>query len=321
VFVRANQKVRMPLKLVFMGTPDFSVAVLDAVVAAGHDVVAVYSQPPRPAGRGMAEAKSPVHRRAEALGIDVRTPANFKSEDDRAEFAGLHADAAVVVAYGLLLPKAVLDATRLGCLNVHASKLPRWRGAAPIQRAIMAGDAVTAVNIMRMEQGLDTGPVCLGRDVAIRPDMTAEDLHDALSALGAELMVEALQKLEAGTLRCVPQPTEGATYAAKIDKSESQIDFSRPAQEVADHIRGLSPFPGAWFSIELGGKAERIKVLAATVTKGSGEPGTLIDDRLTIACGVGAIRIETLQRAGKKPVAAADFLRGTRLSAGARICR
>lgn len=311
----------MPLKIVFMGTPDFSVPVLDAVVAAGHEVVAVYSQPPRPAGRGMAEAKSPVHRRAEALGIPVRTPVNFKGEEDRVAFAALHADAAVVVAYGLLLPKAILDATRLGCFNVHASKLPRWRGAAPIQRAIMAGDAVTAVNIMRMEQGLDTGPVCLGRDVSIPKDMTAGALHDVLSKLGAELMVEALSKLEAGTLHCVPQPSEGATYAAKIDKGEARIDFSRSAKDVADQIRGLSPFPGAWFEMSLGGKPERIKILLAAAVDSEGAPGTVIDDQLTIACGSGAIRIEKLQRAGKQPMAAADFLRGTRVAAGTKLSR
>jgi methionyl-tRNA formyltransferase len=311
----------MALRIVFMGTPDFSVSVLDAVVAAGYEVVAVYSQPPRPAGRGMAEVKSPVHRHAGALGIPVHTPVNFKSEGDRAVFVALNADAAVVVAYGLLLPKAILDVPRLGCFNVHASKLPRWRGAAPIQRAIMAGDTVTAVNIMRMEQGLDTGPVCLGRDVSIPPDMTAGELHDELSKLGAGLMVEALAGLEAGTLQCSPQPGEGATYAAKIDKGETRIDFNLPAKEVADHIRGLSPFPGAWFEIELGGKAERIKVLAAKPVDGAGEPGTLIDDQLGIACSDGAIRVEKLQRAGKQPMAALDFLRGTRLAAGARLGR
>ncbi len=309
----------MPLKIVFMGTPDFSVPVLDAVVAAGHNVVAVYCQPPRRAGRGMADVKTPVHRRAEALGIDVRTPVNFKSEADREAFAALKADAAVVVAYGLLLPKAVLDATRLGCFNAHASKLPRWRGAAPIQRAIMAGDAVTAVNIMRMEQGLDTGPVCLGRDVPIPPEMTAGELYDALSTLGAELMVEALAKLEAGGLHCVPQPSDGATYAAKIDKGETRIDFSRPAKDVVDHIRGLSPIPGAWFEIELSGKRERIRVLSAKEAEGDAPPGTITDDNLTIACGVGAIRIEKLQRAGKQPMAAVDFLRGARLPVGTRL--
>lgn len=309
----------MPLDIVFMGTPDFSVPVLDALVAAGHRVVAVYSQPPRPAGRGLAELKSPVHHRAEALGIPVRTPKNFKTYEDRAAFADLKADAAVVVAYGLLLPAAVLDAPRLGCFNVHASKLPRWRGAAPIQRAIMAGDAVTAVNIMRMDEGLDTGPVCLGRDVAIAPDMTAGELHDTLSALGAELMVEALAELEAGTLRAVPQPQEGVTYAAKIDKRETRIDFAKTATDVANHIRGLSPFPGAWFEANLGGKSERIKVLRAWSIAKDGEPGVLLDGELTIACGEGAIRIEELQRAGKQPMKAADFLRGARLEPGTRL--
>jgi methionyl-tRNA formyltransferase len=309
----------MPLDIVFMGTPDFSVPVLDALVAAGHRVVAVYSQPPRPAGRGLAELKSPVHRRAEALGIPVRTPKNFKTDEDRAAFADLKADAAVVVAYGLLLPAAVLDAPRRGCFNVHASKLPRWRGAAPIQRAIMAGDAVTAVNIMRMDEGLDTGPVCLGRDVAIAPDMTAGELHDTLSALGAELMVEALAELEAGTLRTVPQPHEGVTYAAKIDKRETRIDFAKSATDVANHIRGLSPFPGAWFEANLGGKPERIKVLRALSIAKDGEPGVLLDGELTIACGKGAIRIEELQRAGKQPMKAADFLRGARLEPGTRL--
>jgi methionyl-tRNA formyltransferase len=311
----------MALKIVFMGTPDFSVPVLDAVVAAGHHVVATYSQPPRPAGRGMAELKSPVHRRADALGIRVHTPVNFKTEDDRAEFAALDADAAVVVAYGLILPKAVLDAPRRGCFNVHASKLPRWRGAAPIQRAIMAGDSSTSVNIMRMEQGLDTGPVCLGRDVPISEHTTAGELHDVLSKLGAELMVEALGKLEAGTLQCAAQSDQGATYAVKIDKSETRIDFAKPARKVADHIHGLSPFPGAWFEIDLGGKAERIKVLAATAIDGKGEPGAFLGEELSIACGEGAIRVEKLQRAGKQPMAAADFIRGARLPAAVQPWR
>jgi methionyl-tRNA formyltransferase len=296
------------------------VPVLDAILAAGHRVVAVYSQPPRPAGRrGLAEVRSPVHRRAEALRLPVRTPKNFKSETDQAEFTALKADAAVVVAYGLLLPAAVLNAPRLGCFNVHASKLPRWRGAAPIQRAIMAGDTVTAVNIMRMDAGLDTGPVCLGRDVPIDPAMTAGELHDKLSQLGAELMVEALAQLEAGTLEAIPQPPDGVTYAAKIDKRETRIDFNAPARKVADHIRGLSPFPGAWFEATLGGKPERIKVLRAATDASGGEPGILLDDRLTIACGEGAIRIEELQRAGKQPMGASEFLRGTRLAAGTRV--
>jgi len=306
----------MPLDIVFMGTPDFSVPVLDAVVAVGHRVVAVYSQPPRPAGRGLSELKSAVHRRAEELGIPVRTPKNFKSDSDRADFASLKADAAVVVAYGLLLPAAVLDVPRLGCFNVHASKLPRWRGAAPIQRAIMAGDTMTAVNIMRMDEGLDTGAICLGRDVPITSTMTAGELHDTLSSLGAELMVEALAELEAGTLQVVPQPQDGVTYAAKIDKRETRIDFAKTASEVANHIRGLSPFPGAWFEANLGGKPERIKVLRASVVGQSGEPGVLLDGDLTVACGDGAIRIEELQRAGKQPMQAADFLRGARLAPG-----
>jgi methionyl-tRNA formyltransferase len=309
----------MPLEIVFMGTPDFAVPVLDAVAGAGHRIVAVYSQPPRPAGRGLSELKSPVHRRAEAMGVSVRTPKNFKAETDRAEFASLKADAAVVVAYGLLLPAPVLGAPRFGCFNVHASKLPRWRGAAPIQRAIMAGDTVTAVNIMRMDEGLDTGPVCLGRDVPISTDMTAGELHDKLSELGAELMVEALAQLEAGTLNATPQPQEGVTYAAKIDKRETRIDFGKPAHEVADHIRGLSPYPGAWFEVNLGGKPERIKVLRASAISQSGEPGMLLDGEMTIACGEGAVRIEELQRAGKQPMKASDFLRGARLAPGTRL--
>lgn len=309
----------MPLDIVFMGTPDFAVPVLDAVSAAGHRVVAVYSQPPRPAGRGLSEVKSPVHRRAEALGVPVRTPKNFKADADRAEFAALKPDAAVVIAYGLLLPAPVLDAPRLGCFNVHASKLPRWRGAAPIQRAIMAGDTVTAVNIMRMDAGLDTGPVCLGRDVPISPSTTAGELHDQLSALGAELMVAALAQLEAGTLQATPQASEGVTYAAKIDKRETRIDFARSAEEVVNHIRGLSPHPGAWFEASLGAKPERIKVLRASAVTRGGEPGVLLDDDLTIACGEGAIRIEELQRAGKQPMKAADFLRGARLAPGTRL--
>jgi methionyl-tRNA formyltransferase len=302
-----------------MGTPDFSVPVLDALIAAGHRVVAVYSQPPRPAGRGLTEAKSPVQRRAETLGLPVKTPKNFKSESDPAEFAALNADAAVVVAYGLLLPRAVLAAPRFGCFNVHASKLPRWRGAAPIQRAIMAGDTTTAVNIMQMDEGLDTGPVCLGRDVSITPEMTAGKLHDVLSSLGAELMVEALAKLEAGTLQANPQPVEGITYAAKIDKRETRIDFALPAHTVANHIRGLSPYPGAWFEANLGNKVERIKILRASPASGKGEPGVLLDGALMIACGDGAIRITELQRAGKQPMTADEFLRGARPEPGMRL--
>ena len=310
----------MPLKLVFMGTPDFSVPALEAIVAAGHEVVAVYSQPPRPAGRGMAERPSPVHAKAAALGIPVRTPRTLKAPEDQAAFAGLGADAAVVIAYGLLLPRAVLDATKLGCFNVHASELPRWRGAAPIQRAIMAGDERTAVMVMRMEEGLDTGPVALTDVVPITPNVTAGELHDTLSEHGARLIVEALAKLEQGALDTVPQATDGITYAAKIDKKESQIDFAKPAREVHNHIRGLSPVPGAWFeATPPGGKPERIKVLRSELAKGQGTPGDLIDDKLAIACGEGAIRLVEVQRAGKRAMSAEEFQRGFALPRGTRI--
>ncbi|PPC86763.1 MAG: methionyl-tRNA formyltransferase [Hyphomicrobium sp.] len=309
----------MALRIVFMGTPAFSVPVLDAVIDAGHNIVAVYAQPPRPAGRGMTDTKSPVHLRADGLGIPVITPVNFKDEANRANFQALKADAAVVVAYGLILPEAILSSPRLGCFNVHASKLPRWRGAAPIQRAIMAGDAVTAVNVMKMERGLDTGPVCLGRDIAIPPEMTAGILHDTLSIAGAELMAEALVRLEAGTLQCTPQPQDGVTYATKIDKSETRIDFTRPASQVINHIRGLSPAPGAWLEAMTHGKAERIKVLFATEMEANDTPGTVLDDHLTIACGTNAIRLTHVQRAGKKPVSAEEFQRGFHLAPGTRL--
>jgi methionyl-tRNA formyltransferase len=309
----------MTLRIVFMGTPDFSVPVLKAVLAAGHDVVAVYTQPPRPAGRGMEETRTPVHRVALAHGIAVHTPVNFKAEAGRAAFAALNADAAVVVAYGLILPEAILKAPRHGCFNVHASRLPRWRGAAPIQRAIMAGDTLTGVMVMRMEKGLDTGPVCLGRDVGITPDMTAGELHDALSKAGAEAMVEALAKLESGRLTATPQSADGATYAAKIDKGETHIDFSKPAKSVVNHIRGLSPAPGAWFAVSSGGKDERIKVLRAVAVAGSGAAGTVLDDGLTIACGEDAIRLVEVQRAGKKPASAQEFARGFKIVPGTRV--
>ena len=308
----------MALRIVFMGTPHFSVAVLEAIVAAGHEVIAVYTQPPRPAGRGMAEQKSPVHLAAETHGISVRTPRNFKAADDRAAFAALKADAVVVVAYGLLLPKDILDAPRLGCFNVHASRLPRWRGAAPIQRAIMAGDETTAVMVMRMEEGLDTGPICLSRIVPIGPGMTAGELHDELSAAGAPLMVEALAQLESGTLPQTAQPDDGVTYAAKIDKREARIDFARPAKLVAAHIRGLSPFPGSW--LELPAHAsERLKVLNAVEVSGAGEPGEVISNDLTIACATGAVRLTRVQRSGKKAVTAEEFLRGFSLPQGPRL--
>jgi methionyl-tRNA formyltransferase len=309
----------MTLRLVFMGTPDFSVPTLSEIVGAGHEVCAVYSQPPRPAGRGMAEQKSPVHRFSDSVGIEVRTPVSLKAADEQQDFAALGADVAVVVAYGLLLPAAVLAAPQLGCFNLHASKLPRWRGAAPIQRAIMAGDAGTAAAVMRMEKGLDTGPVCLAEPVAIGPEMTAGELHDELARRGAGLMVRALGALERGLLDCVAQPEDGVTYAAKIDKAEARIDFARSAPEVHNHVRGLSPFPGAWFEAEVNGKLERIKVLRTTLAEGGGAPGAVLDDRLTIACGEGAVRLVELQRAGKKPMRADELLRGFALPPGMRL--
>lgn len=310
----------MTLRVVFMGTPDFSVPALSEIVAAGHDVAAVYAQPPRPAGRGMEPRKSPVQRFAEAAGIPVHTPASLKGEAEQQTFAALGADVAVVVAYGLLLPKAVLDAPRLGCLNLHASALPRWRGAAPIQRAIMAGDTSTAMMIMRMEEGLDTGPVCLAENVPITADTTAGALHDRLSRLGGDLIVRALAALERGSLAATPQSGEGVTYATKISKEEARIDFARPAREVHNLVRGLSPHPGAWFEAGPEGKRERIKLLASTLADGAAAiPGTVLDGDLTIACGAGAIRIIELQRAGKKPMSVADFLRGFSLPPGTRL--
>ncbi|MCF1435472.1 methionyl-tRNA formyltransferase [Agrobacterium vitis] len=310
----------MALRMIFMGTPEFSVPILNTLHDAGHQIVAVYSQPPRPAGRrGLDLTKSPVHQQAEKLGLPVLTPLNFKVQDDRDAFAAHQADVAVVVAYGLLLPEAILTGTRLGCYNGHASLLPRWRGAAPIQRAIMAGDTQTGMMVMKMDKGLDTGPVALTRHLTITPDMTAGELHDALSQIGAEAMVEAMAKLEAGDLPLTAQPEHGVVYAAKIDKAETRIDFSKPATQVHNGIRGLSPFPGAWFEADINGKPERIKVLGsqmAEVTDTANVPGTVLDDALTIACGTGAVRLVRLQKAGGKPLDAAEFLRGTPIGAG-----
>ncbi|MGD8423435.1 MAG: methionyl-tRNA formyltransferase, partial [Methyloceanibacter sp.] len=279
------------MQIIFMGTPDFAVPALLSIATAGHDVVAVYTQPPRPAGRGMALRRSPVHLEAEALGLPVRVPENLKSPAEQRQFAALEADAAVVVAYGLILPKVILNGTRYGVFNIHASLLPRWRGAAPINRAIMSGDPETGVSIMRVTPGLDEGPVCLMERVAIGPDMNAGALHDALSVIGAELMVEVLGSLDEGELRCIEQDNSLATYAAKLSNEETQIDWARPAREVHDHIRGLSPYPGAWFQIVRNGKTERVKVQEATREKGHGAPGTLLDDRLTVACSEGAVRL------------------------------
>jgi methionyl-tRNA formyltransferase len=310
----------MPLRLVFMGTPDFAVPTLAAIVGRGHDVTAVYTRAPQPAGRGMELRPSPVEREARRAGIAVLTPTTLRTPAAQEEFRAHRADAAVVVAYGLILPKPVLDAPRLGCFNLHASALPRWRGAAPINRAIMAGDAQTGVVVMRMEEGLDTGPMAMAAAVAIGPDMTAGELHNELARVGAGLMVRALDVLEHGALPLTPQPDEGVSYAAKIDKNETRIDWTQPWQAVHDHCRGLSPFPGAWFEVPGAGKeAVRIKVLRTTRGDGAGPPGTAIDDRLTIACGDGAVRILELQRAGRQPMKAGEFLRGTPLAAGTRL--
>jgi methionyl-tRNA formyltransferase len=307
----------MPLRIIFMGTPDFSVPTLEAIVEAGHEVVAVYTQPPRPAGRrGLDLTPSPVQKAAERLGIEVRSPTTLRDGAAQQELATLDADLAVVVAYGLLLPPQVLRATRLGAYNGHASLLPRWRGAAPIQRAIMAGDAETGMMIMKMEEGLDTGPVGLAQRIAIGPDETAGELHDRLMHAGARLMVEALEKLEGGHLPLTPQAAEGATYARKIDKAETRIDWSLPASEVHNRVRGLSPFPGAWCEIELGGRRERLKILHTTIGTGSGPAGAVLDDRLTVGCGEGAVRLVELQRAGGKPVKADEFLRGAKVDQG-----
>jgi methionyl-tRNA formyltransferase len=310
----------MPLRIIFMGTPEFSVPTLRAIVHAGHDVVAVYTQPPRPAGRrGLELTPSPVQREAEKLGIEVRSPVSLKGQAEQEAFAALRADVAVVVAYGLLLPKPILQGTRLGAYNGHASLLPRWRGAAPIQRAIMAGDHETGMMVMKMDEGLDTGPVALTERVAIRPNETAGELHDRLMQSGATLMVEALGKLEAGALVLTPQPDEGVIYARKIDKAEARIDWRLPAMEVHNRIRGLSPFPGAWCEMTVGGKPERLKILRSAPSAGAGAPGEVIDDRLTVACAEGAVRLTELQRAGGRPVTAEEFLRGLKMEKGTKL--
>lgn len=289
------------MKIVFMGTPDFSVPVLDALHEQ-HEIIAVYCQPPRPAGRGKADRPSPVQTRAEALGLPVRHPVSLRSQTAQQDFAALQPDVAVVVAYGLILPQPVLDVPRFGCLNIHASLLPRWRGAAPIHRAVMAGDAETGVCIMQMEAGLDTGPVLLRETTPIRPEETTADLHDRLSAMGARLIVEALARLP---LPAVPQPTAGVTYAAKIDKAEARVDWSKPAVEVDRLIRGLSPFPGAWCEVA----GERVKLLRSRLATGEGAPGQVLGG-LVIACGTGAVEITLAQREGKRATTAVDFLRG-----------
>lgn len=301
------------MRLIFMGTPDFSVPVLDALIDAGHEVAAVYCQPPRPAGRGKKDRPTPVHARAEALGLTVRHPVSLKSAEEQDAFAALNADVAVVVAYGLLLPQPILDAPSQGCLNIHASLLPRWRGAAPIHRAIMAGDAQTGICIMQMEAGLDTGPVLLRRATDIGAQETTGQLHDRLSEMGASLIVEALSKLP--NLTPEPQPDDGVTYAAKIDKAEARVDWARPAVEIDRQIRGLSPFPGAW--TEMNG--ERIKLLGSKLAEGQGVAGEVLDDQLKVACDDDAIELLRLQRAGKGAQDRETFLRGWPIAVGTRL--
>jgi len=298
------------MRVVFMGTPDFSVPALNALVEAGHEIAAVYCQPPRPAGRGKKERPTPVHARALELGLEVRHPVGLRDTAAQADLAALDTDIAVVVAYGLILPQAILDAPRNGCLNIHASLLPRWRGAAPIHRAIMAGDAKTGGCIMQMEAGLDTGPVLMREATVITPEDTTDVLHDRLSAMGARLIVDTLSRLD--TLTPDPQSEQGVTYAHKIDKAESRIDWTLPAEQVDRQIRGLSPFPGAW--TERNG--ERIKLLASELAEGQGKPGTVLDDMLAVACGKGAVRLLRLQRAGKAAQDAGTFLRGRPIAPG-----
>ena len=298
----------MALRLVFMGTPDFAVPTLVEIYGAGHEVAAVYTRAPQPAGRGLAPRPSPIACEAERFGLPIFTPKTLK-ENDAAEAMRAHgADAAVVVAYGLILPKSILNTFPFGCFNLHASLLPRWRGAAPIHRAIMAGDRETGVMVMKMDEGLDTGAIAMAERVPIGADATTGELHDELARLGADLMLRALAALEKGQLQLTPQAVEGVTYANKIDKSETRVDWTRPWHEVHNHCRGLSPFPGAW--CELAG-AGRVKILRTTKGAGSGSPGEVLDDRLTVACGSGAVRLVQLQRAGKQPMAAHEFLRGT----------
>ncbi len=307
--LQARDGMRPAMRVIFMGAPEFATPALKAIVEQGYDVVAVYTRAPKPAGRrGLEVAKTPVHRLAEALSLPVVTTATLRTLEAQDEFRAFAADVAVVAAYGLILPPPVLAAPKLGCLNLHASLLPRWRGAAPIHRAVMAGDSETGVMVMKMEEGLDTGPIAMAERVPIGPDATTGDLHDALARLGADLMLRALAALEKGALQLTPQSATGATYANKIGKNETRVDWTKPWQEVHDHCRGLSPSPGAWF--ELAGTG-RVKVLRTTKGAGEGPPGRVLDDKLTIACGTGALRLLELQRAGGKPMSADEFLHGT----------
>jgi methionyl-tRNA formyltransferase len=307
------------MRVVFMGTPEFAAHLLKEIASRGHEIVAVYTQPPRPAGRGMAERKSAVHLLAESLGLPVRTPKSLKSAEAHADFAALESDVAVVAAYGLLLPQPILDAPQYGCLNLHGSLLPRWRGAAPIQRAIMAGDPESGVMVMKMEAGLDTGPVALTAKAPIDAETTAGELHDRLAELGAPLMADALDLLAKGELQFTPQSDEGACYAQKIEKAEARIDWRRPSQELHDLVRGLSPFPGAFFEADLGHGVERVKVLRTRIEQSEGAPGAALDDEGLIACGAGALRLLRVQRAGKGEMDFKEFARGRRLVKGVTL--
>ena len=309
----------MPLRLIFMGTPDFAVPTLLELVAHGHEIVAVYTREAKPAGRGMKLQPTPVAREAERLGIPVLTPKTLRTVDAETQFRAFEADAAVVVAYGMILPQNILDAVPLGCFNLHGSLLPRWRGAAPIQRAIMSGDAESGVMVMKMDAGLDTGDIAMAERLDITDAMTGQDLHDALAPLGADLMVRAMGALDRGGLQFVKQSENGVEYAAKIDKAEAKIDWTKPARAVLRHIHGLSPFPGAWCEADVDGEAIRLKILRCELAKGSGAPGELLDDHLTVACGDGAIRILELQRAGKQAMKPDEFLRGTALKPPMRV--
>jgi methionyl-tRNA formyltransferase len=309
----------MPLRLIFMGTPDFAVPTLLALAGHGHDIAAVYTRAAKPAGRGMKLQPTPVEREAVRLGLPVLTPTTLKTPEALQLFRAHLADAAVVVAYGMILPQAILDVPPLGCFNLHGSLLPRWRGAAPINRAIMAGDSESGVMVMRMDAGLDTGDVAMAERVAISDAMTAGDLHDALAPLGADLMVRAMDALERSKLLLARQSDIGVTYAAKIDKLEARVDWNKPARAVLRHIHGLSPFPGAWCEIPIEGETVRVKLLRSELAAGTGSPGELLDEQLAVGCGDGAIRILELQRAGRQPMQAQDFLRGTPLQRGARL--
>ena len=311
----------MPLRLAFLGTPDFALPCLKALAEAGHEIACVYCQPPRPAGRGHKPRPSPVQALAEQRGWPLRTPTTFKDPAERDAFAALGLDAAVVVAYGLILPAAVLDAPRLGCLNLHASLLPRWRGAAPIQRAILAGDAVTGVTVMQVDAGLDTGPMVLREELAIGPETTGATLHDALAELGAQLMVRALDGLDRGDLAAAPQPAEGVTYAAKLTRDEARLDWRQAAARLERQVRAFDPWPGAFAVLPRDGAPERVKVLRASLAEApaGARPGAVLDDRLTVACGEGALRLERVQRAGKRPMTAAELLRGFPVPPGTRL--